>query len=97
MPWTIQQPKGQHVASAPLLFLPQDCRECCGGMGFLSANKIGPLMTDMNVDGESTGMGRGWCRCPFLRWRQQGVLAQTQGKGPYAGRNADTANGTNMV
>ncbi|GIL55049.1 hypothetical protein Vafri_10685 [Volvox africanus] len=28
----------------------QDCRECCGGMGFLSSNKIGPLMTDMNVD-----------------------------------------------
>eukprot|EP00198_Chlamydomonas_reinhardtii_P002617 XP_001691953.1 predicted protein [Chlamydomonas reinhardtii] len=28
----------------------QDCRECCGGMGFLAANKIGPLMTDMNVD-----------------------------------------------
>jgi len=28
----------------------QDCRECCGGMGFLSANQIGPIMTDMNVD-----------------------------------------------
>ncbi|KAG2451240.1 hypothetical protein HYH02_003847 [Chlamydomonas schloesseri] len=28
----------------------QDCRECCGGMGFLAVNKIGPLMTDMNVD-----------------------------------------------
>lgn len=28
----------------------QDCRECCGGMGFLSANKIGPMLTDMNVD-----------------------------------------------
>ncbi|EFJ48478.1 hypothetical protein VOLCADRAFT_104659 [Volvox carteri f. nagariensis] len=28
----------------------QDCRECCGGMGFLSSNKIGPMMTDMNVD-----------------------------------------------
>ena len=36
-------------ALAPLLH-PQDCRECCGGMGFLAANKIGPLMTDMNVD-----------------------------------------------
>jgi hypothetical protein len=22
----------------------QDCRECCGGMGFLSANKIGPML-----------------------------------------------------
>eukprot|EP00182_Erythrolobus_australicus_P007071 CAMPEP_0185830080 /NCGR_PEP_ID=MMETSP1353-20130828/616_1 /TAXON_ID=1077150 /ORGANISM="Erythrolobus australicus, Strain CCMP3124" /LENGTH=677 /DNA_ID=CAMNT_0028527937 /DNA_START=309 /DNA_END=2342 /DNA_ORIENTATION=+ len=28
----------------------QDCRECCGGMGFLSANQIGQIMTDMNVD-----------------------------------------------
>lgn len=28
----------------------QACRECCGGMGFLSANTIGPLSTDMNVD-----------------------------------------------
>ncbi|KAG2490905.1 hypothetical protein HYH03_010818 [Edaphochlamys debaryana] len=28
----------------------QDCRECCGGMGFLAANKIGPMMNDMNVD-----------------------------------------------
>ncbi|PSC76022.1 acyl-oxidase [Micractinium conductrix] len=28
----------------------QDCRECCGGMGFLSANRIGPMLNDMNVD-----------------------------------------------
>lgn len=28
----------------------QDCRECCGGMGFLAANKIGPMLNDMNVD-----------------------------------------------
>ncbi|KAA8493504.1 Acyl-coenzyme A oxidase 3, peroxisomal [Porphyridium purpureum] len=28
----------------------QDCREACGGMGFLSENQIGPIMTDMNVD-----------------------------------------------
>mmetsp|Transcript_16598 Transcript_16598/g.41454 ORF Transcript_16598/g.41454 Transcript_16598/m.41454 type:complete len:641 (-) Transcript_16598:685-2607(-) len=28
----------------------QDCRECCGGMGFLSVNKIGPMANDMNVD-----------------------------------------------
>lgn len=28
----------------------QDCRECCGGMGFLAANRIGPLLNDMNVD-----------------------------------------------
>lgn len=28
----------------------QDCRECCGGMGFLSINKIGPMCNDMNVD-----------------------------------------------
>lgn len=28
----------------------QACRECCGGMGFLAANKIGPMRTDMDVD-----------------------------------------------
>ncbi|KAF6252133.1 acyl-CoA dehydrogenase/oxidase [Scenedesmus sp. NREL 46B-D3] len=28
----------------------QQCRECCGGMGFLAANKIGPMKTDMDVD-----------------------------------------------
>ncbi|KAL4448859.1 hypothetical protein ABPG77_007576 [Micractinium sp. CCAP 211/92] len=28
----------------------QDCRECCGGMGFMAANRIGPLLNDMNVD-----------------------------------------------
>ena len=28
----------------------QHCRECCGGQGFLAANKIGPMQTDMNVD-----------------------------------------------
>lgn len=24
--------------------------QCCGGMGFLSINKIGPMSNDMNVD-----------------------------------------------
>lgn len=28
----------------------QDCRECCGGQGFLAINKIGPMLNDMNVD-----------------------------------------------
>ena len=28
----------------------QACRECCGGMGFLAANRIGPLKNDMDVD-----------------------------------------------
>ena len=28
----------------------QNCRECCGGQGFLAANKIGPMKTDMDVD-----------------------------------------------
>lgn len=28
----------------------QECRECCGGMGFLAVNKIGPMLNDMNVD-----------------------------------------------
>ena len=25
----------------------QHCRECCGGQGFLAANKIGPMKNDM--------------------------------------------------
>jgi acyl-CoA oxidase len=28
----------------------QDCRECCGGLGVMSANRIGPMLNDMNVD-----------------------------------------------
>lgn len=28
----------------------QDCRECCGGLGFMASNRIGPMATDMNVD-----------------------------------------------
>lgn len=28
----------------------QNCRECCGGMGVMAANKIGPMIYDMNVD-----------------------------------------------
>ena len=28
----------------------QACREACGGQGFLAANKIGPLKSDMDVD-----------------------------------------------
>eukprot|EP00186_Timspurckia_oligopyrenoides_P000476 CAMPEP_0182444638 /NCGR_PEP_ID=MMETSP1172-20130603/3029_1 /TAXON_ID=708627 /ORGANISM="Timspurckia oligopyrenoides, Strain CCMP3278" /LENGTH=555 /DNA_ID=CAMNT_0024640247 /DNA_START=241 /DNA_END=1908 /DNA_ORIENTATION=- len=28
----------------------QKCRECCGGMGVLAVNQIGPLLNDMNVD-----------------------------------------------
>ncbi|CAL5219457.1 g1292 [Coccomyxa viridis] len=28
----------------------QACRECCGGQGFLAANKIGPMKNDMDVD-----------------------------------------------
>ena len=40
----------------------QQCREACGGMGFLAANKIGPMITDTNVDVtfEGARAARGW-------------------------------------
>eukprot|EP00882_Tetradesmus_deserticola_P012097 GHRQ01012816.1.p1 GENE.GHRQ01012816.1~~GHRQ01012816.1.p1 ORF type:complete len:645 (+),score=319.12 GHRQ01012816.1:546-2480(+) len=51
-------PKLVHVLSSGLkaaatwsrVEVLQQCRECCGGMGFLAANKIGPMKTDMDVD-----------------------------------------------
>lgn len=33
----------------------QKCRECCGGMGFLAINKIGPMAVDTNVDATFEG------------------------------------------
>lgn len=33
----------------------QKCRECCGGQGFLAANKIGPMAVDTNVDATFEG------------------------------------------
>lgn len=50
--------KQVHVLSSGLkaaatwtrVVVTQHARECCGGMGFLSANKLGALKTDMDVD-----------------------------------------------
>ena len=43
----------------------QACRECCGGQGFLAANKIGPMKNDMDVDvtfeGDNTVMMQQAC------------------------------------
>lgn len=43
----------------------QACRECCGGQGFLAANKIGPMKNDMDVDvtfeGDNTVMMQQVC------------------------------------
>ncbi|KAL3161189.1 hypothetical protein ABBQ38_009556 [Trebouxia sp. C0009 RCD-2024] len=53
-----QDGKAIHVLSSGLkaaatwsrVEILQSCRECCGGQGFLAANKIGPMKTDMDVD-----------------------------------------------
>ena len=41
----------------------QDARECCGGMGFLAANRIGVYKADQDVDvtfeGDNTVSGAG--------------------------------------
>ncbi len=50
----------------------QACRECCGGQGFLAANKIGPMKNDMDVDvtfeGDNTVMMQQVCllRCHIM-------------------------------
>eukprot|EP01025_Chloroclados_australasicus_P006951 TRINITY_DN12201_c0_g1_i2.p1 TRINITY_DN12201_c0_g1~~TRINITY_DN12201_c0_g1_i2.p1 ORF type:complete len:635 (+),score=72.29 TRINITY_DN12201_c0_g1_i2:57-1907(+) len=38
------------AASWTRVVFMQHCRECCGGLGVLSQNKIGPMLADMNVD-----------------------------------------------
>jgi len=51
-------PKQEHTLSSGLKAaatwtkteILQRCRECCGGMGFLAVNQIGPMICDMNVD-----------------------------------------------
>lgn len=55
----------------------QKCRECCGGQGFLAANKIGPMKTDMDVDvtfeGDNTVMMQqvrpAWFGAGCIGWR----------------------------
>jgi acyl-CoA oxidase len=53
-----EEAKALHVLSSGLkaaatwtrVDILQDARECCGGMGFLAANRIGPMKNDMDVD-----------------------------------------------
>ncbi|KFM28500.1 hypothetical protein F751_5728 [Auxenochlorella protothecoides] len=62
-PPTPARAKAIHVASSGLkaaaswarIRCLQDCRECCGGQGFAAANRIGPLLNDMNVDATFEG------------------------------------------
>lgn len=76
-----QDAKAIHVLSSGLkaaatwsrVDILQNCRECCGGQGFLAANKIGPMKTDMDVDvtfeGDNTVMMQQVCppfSCPTL-------------------------------
>ena len=68
-----QDAKAIHVLSSGLkaaatwsrVDILQNCRECCGGQGFLAANKIGPMKTDMDVDvtfeGDNTVMMQQVC------------------------------------
>lgn len=59
----------------------QDCRECCGGMGFLAANKIGPMLTDMNVDVTFEGDNTGRCGGPRgCLWGPEGSQEAARGR-----------------
>lgn len=46
-----------------------DCRECCGGMGFMAANKIGPML-----NGGRRG-GGGCVACGWVQAARQGRAA----------------------
>jgi hypothetical protein len=42
--------RAREAACGRWALVRQACREACGGQGFLAANKIGPLKSDMDVD-----------------------------------------------
>jgi hypothetical protein len=74
-------PPPQAAATWTRVEVLQQCREACGGMGFLAANKIGPMITDTNVDvtfeGETLLGGRGVARCG-CDGRHRSPIATTQ-------------------
>ncbi|MCA9592667.1 MAG: acyl-CoA dehydrogenase family protein [Myxococcales bacterium] len=53
----------------------QSCRECCGGMGYLAANRIAKLRTDVDVfvtfEGDNTVLLQLVARSLLTRFRQQ--------------------------
>lgn len=53
----------------------QDCRECCGGQGFLAANRVGLLKTDTDVyttfEGDNTVLMQLVARALLTEYRQQ--------------------------
>ena len=67
------------VASWSCMAVLQDCRECCGGMGFLASNRIGPILTDMNAyttfEGDNTVL---------MQQVAKAVLAATGSQRPVA-------------
>lgn len=71
----------------------QACREACGGQGFLAANKIGPLKSDMDVDvtfeGDNTVMmqqarnpvqARVWCAPGRVAMQQRRDCVPSRGR-----------------
>ena len=70
----------------------QDCRECCGGQGFLAANRVGVLKSDSDVyttfEGDNTVLMQLVARSLLTDYRQQFGSLRPAGVIRYVARRA---------